>query len=808
MKHSHSTKTYAFIIFALALFAALPVRAGLLRAQIVSKAPTGEAGNDASQKLAVSADGRYIAFESKASNLVSGITDTNNAVDIFLFDSRTNSIRCLSLNASGTATGNSFSTSPIITPDGRFVVFRSGASDLVSGDTNNFDDIFRYDTATNQIAMVSRSIVGTNGGNGNSGLIYNTYKPYDISDDGRYVAFDSLATDLTNIPDTNAAMDIFVRDMQSNTTRLITTNSAGTAAANNPIAGIVFASADVDISGDGRLLSFQSTDNNLVAGITDGNLNNDVFVKNLQTNQIRCATMGTRFAGQTANAGGFSPVMSKSGNRIVYLSNSVDIAAPDSDSHRDVFVYDIGLNANFLVSINSAGTAGGNFDSEVGDLDRPSISADGRYVVFQSRASDLDGSVTDNNSQQDVFRRDLATGTTQMVSVNTAGTSSGNSNSYHAEKGAAISNDGRFVVFSSNASSILSDGFPLDSLVHTFVRDMKFGNTFTASTNITGGGFGNSDDDYPQITKNGAWVVFASFASNLAAGDTNNNFDVFRAHLSVPQTAISDFDGDGKSDYAVWRPSSGYWFVLPNTGNYIASALGFGANGDIIAPADYSGDGRTDYAVFRPSNGTWYVTDSANFNAQTVLFGQSGDQPVPADYDGDGKADLAVFRAGTWYITNSSTGQITQIHFGLATDIPVAADYDGDGRADIAVFRSGVWYILRSFDDQMAVVNFGMAGDKPAAADYDSDGKTDVAVFRAGVFHILESRSGTYRPVNWGLPTDTVALGDYDGDGKSDPTVFRPSTGTWYTLRSSDNSLSAVRWGQSGDNPVASAFIP
>ncbi|MBA2747562.1 MAG: VCBS repeat-containing protein, partial [Tatlockia sp.] len=127
-------------------------------------------------------------------------------------------------------------------------------------------------------------------------------------------------------------------------------------------------------------------------------------------------------------------------------------------------------------------------------------------------------------------------------------------------------------------------------------------------------------------------------------------------------------------------------------------AVQFGSAGDIPVAADYDGDRRTDYAVYRPSNGVWYMLQSTKgFGA--IQFGNDTDKPVVADYDNDGKADQAVYRAGTWYVMNSSKG-LSVAQFGNAADSPVPADYDGDGKTDFAVYRdekgAGMWYIMQS----------------------------------------------------------------------------------------------------------------
>ncbi|MBC7910219.1 MAG: S8 family serine peptidase [Pyrinomonadaceae bacterium] len=259
-----------------------------------------------------------------------------------------------------------------------------------------------------------------------------------------------------------------------------------------------------------------------------------------------------------------------------------------------------------------------------------------------------------------------------------------------------------------------------------------------------------------------------------------------------------DFDGDGKTDVAVFRPTGGNWYILQSSNNAVAGQpFGFGT--DRIVPGDYDGDGRADIAVFR--NGTWYLQRSM-LGFTGVQFGVSGDVPVPGDYDGDGKFDVAVFRTGTWYILQSATGALRAEQFGSSTDKPVVGDFDGDGRADLAVFRNGTWYLQQSTQGFVGV-NFGSAGDRTVPGDYDGDGKTDIAVFRNGTWYLQRSQLG-FTGVQFGASGDIPTPGDYDGDGKTDIAVYRG--GTWYLLRS-QLGFTGVQFGASGDVPTPSAFV-
>ena len=271
---------------------------------------------------------------------------------------------------------------------------------------------------------------------------------------------------------------------------------------------------------------------------------------------------------------------------------------------------------------------------------------------------------------------------------------------------------------------------------------------------------------------------------------------------------VADFDNDGKTDFSVFRPANGYWYVL-NSGNNLFNPTLFGVNGDIPVPGDYDGDGATDYAVFRPSNGTWYIQRSSDFAFIQRQFGFGNDKPVQGDYDGDGKTDIAVFRPsnGTWYMIQSSTGnQFTGVQFGTMGDVPVQGDYDGDGKTDVAVYRSGVWYVLNSANNAVTALQFGAATDQPLVGDFDGDGKADYTVYRSGVWYIFQSQTNTSRAVAFGAATDIPTVGDYDGDGTSDIAVFRPSNGYWYVLQSSNGGFKAAQFGQNNDIPIPAGY--
>jgi hypothetical protein len=182
-----------------------------------------------------------------------------------------------------------------------------------------------------------------------------------------------------------------------------------------------------------------------------------------------------------------------------------------------------------------------------------------------------------------------------------------------------------------------------------------------------------------------------------------------------------DWDGDGKADLAVYRAGTGggqstfYYRGSANNPNGNISFIPFGTGGDVPVANDFDGDGKMDAAVFRPTDRVWYIQQSQT-GFRALQFGFATDKLVPADYDGDGKTDVAVYRDGTWYLQRSTAG-FTALQFGLANDVPTPADYDGDGKADTAVYRGGVWYLLNSTSG-FSATQFGLASDRPTEAAY------------------------------------------------------------------------------------------
>jgi VCBS repeat-containing protein len=469
-----------------------------------------------SHRQSISDDGRYIVFTSQASNLAG--TDTNAVDDVFLRDVTTGETILVSAqynpganNNNTTIAGSGRSFNPVISANGRFVAFSSTASDLVANDGNGaVQDIFLWDRDTRRTTLISRGNGGKASEGGASGAsisgdgkrvvfatpgnllgngdYFNQVFVYEwttdptagsirqvsinsagqrgdqqsalnvpalISKNGRYVVFESDASNLIDLnndnvadPDLNNAADIFVRDLETNRTILVSVDGTNSTPGNQ-------GSSKATISDDGRFVAFLSNATNLVAsGTTNGGM--QVFVRDLQTNTTQQVSVDSdevqafdyERASQAAIAG--------NGQFVVFTSYA-KLSPIDTNGDRDVYLRDLAAGTTSLVSVNQANTGGGNGASGDQDFMLPGISADGRYIVFSSTASNLVSG--DTNGQRDVFLRDHQTNTTTLLSRNQAGTNSGNGESNFAVINAA----GNVIAFTSAAADLVAtdtNGWP------------------------------------------------------------------------------------------------------------------------------------------------------------------------------------------------------------------------------------------------------------------------------------------------------------------------------------------------------------
>ncbi len=270
----------------------------------------------------------------------------------------------------------------------------------------------------------------------------------------------------------------------------------------------------------------------------------------------------------------------------------------------------------------------------------------------------------------------------------------------------------------------------------------------------------------------------------------------------------ADFDGDGKTDLSIFRPSEGNWYIAPSLGGI--TVITWGVSTDEPISGDFDADGKADLAIFRPTPGTspdFFIIQSNGYVINNIAWGDPGDKPVVGDYDGDGKDDVAVYRPAnnTWYIVKSSGG-LDISTFGQAGDVAVPGKYDGDAKTDRAVYRNGQWIVSNSTGGTM-IANWGEAGDILVPADYDGDDRDDVAVWRPsnGFWYIRRSTNFNLDIFSWGQTGDVPVPGDYDGDGHDDPAVYR--NGVWYQVRSTQG-LAQGNWGVASDVPIPRKYIP
>lgn len=338
-------------------------------------------------------------------------------------------------------------------------------------------------------------------------------------------------------------------------------------------------------------------------------------------------------------------------------------------------------------------------------------------------------------------------------------------------------------------------------------------------------------------TANGTWTL--SFRDG-GEGDTGS---VTAANLTItaPTATVAsapvDYNGDGKTDYSVVRNTGGgptgqiTWFNCINGQAEPAcyDIRAWGTASDFFVPEDYDGDNKTDIAVWRPGAATvaaFYIFQSQTSTVRTELFGQTGDDPtVVGDYSGDGKADVAVYRAGlsagqqsTWYFRSVAAGPVTFVPWGQNGDFPAPGDYDGDAKNDFVIQRNNgggqarFWRLFATGTTDSLV--FGTPTDVIVPGDYDGDGKTDIATIR-GIggninWFVRPSSTGVVTATPFAIfgtsATDFVAQGDYDGDGKTDVAIWRPNadpTQNFFYALGSTAGVSKFEWGANGDYPVA-----
>jgi Tol biopolymer transport system component len=347
----------------------------------ISISSLGFPSNANSGSASISGDGRYVVFSSTATNLVPEDTSTDD--DIFLRDTVLATTTLVSVNTAGTAGGNDYSTNPSISADGSVVTFMSTATDLVASDINGHDDVF-YRTvgaATPSTGLVSVSTALLQG-DGDSG-----YSESPLSADGRYVVFDSFAT---NFASGATLQQVYRRDIQFGDTILVSVNAVGTAPANGY-------STYQSISADGSMVAFSSDADDLAPG--DAVAVEDVFVRSLTSGETTLVSVPRASGGGTLRDA-YRPSISGDGRFVAFQSDSTNFVDAPTTGNGDVFVRSLAAGTTSLVSINTAGTAAGDNDSY-----GVTLSGDGAIAAFASSATDINA--LDTDAHTDVFARGL-----------------------------------------------------------------------------------------------------------------------------------------------------------------------------------------------------------------------------------------------------------------------------------------------------------------------------------------------------------------------------------------------------------------
>lgn len=536
---------------------------------LVSISTNGTAGgNGDSFPIALSTNGQFALFESRANNLIAG--DTNNAADIFLRDLNSGETLLVSISTNGIP-GNGASRSAVMTPDGRYVAFVSEASNLVVGDSNRIADVFLRDVQASTTTLVS---VGARSTNAASLVPLNSSESPQLTPDARYIAFSSTATNL--VPGVRTVGDIYLHDRIAGTNIWV---SNGMRATLQSVSGQTNgAGYNVALSANGKFVAYQASRTSQPAGTYSGIIlrysletgftelihtnaptsiptaaetrNLDMtpdggivaFVANSNgvSGATTCVQVWDAAAGITTLVSGdltnhvtpgsvsTHPVLDPSGRFVTFLSSSAGLVTNTVSGTWHLYVRDLLNGTTTLANADAGGTG-----SPLTAVSVPSLSADVRFVAFEAE----DGSLVanDNNRALDVFVRDRVAGTNELISVAHPALASGTPNGMSLISAFAASADGRYIAFASEADNMVPDD--TNGFRDVFVRDLASGSNVLVSA-ASNGGSGNGISSEPAISGDGRYLAFRSTATNLVNGDTNNVADIFVRDLQTGITLL------------------------------------------------------------------------------------------------------------------------------------------------------------------------------------------------------------------------------------------------------------------------------
>ncbi|MEG3146486.1 pre-peptidase C-terminal domain-containing protein, partial [Sphingomonas sp. RT2P30] len=617
----------------------------------------------------------------------------------------------------------------------------SGADTLTGDNSDNVltggagNDVLRGDVAKQPLARVSVATDGSQA-NGGSPNHLNTGAGASISADGRYIAFVSSATNLV-AGDTNDVNDVFVYDRVTHTTVRVSVASDG--AQENGFSG--FGADHPSISGDGRYIAFSSAATNLVAGDANGSTN-DIYVYDRTAQAIQRVSINSD--GVQGNNYSNDPSISADGQSVAFRSGSTNLVSGDTNGFDDIFVFNRATGATQRVSIASDGTQAN------GSSYQPVLSADGRYVVFWSEASNLVAG--DTNGARDVFVFDRNTSTIERVSI-----ASGGAQSNSGSESVTISGDGRFVAYSSAATNLIPG--EVNSQQNIYVYDRVTHVTERASVAL-GGGSANSFSSNPSLSFDGRYLAFNSLASNLVAGDTNGIADVFVYDRVTHMTKLvsasdSGTQGNGSLFYSSELPS------ISADGRFVA----FDGDAFTLVPADTNGTYDIFVADMATGQGGNDVLDGGAGN-DTLVGGVGIDTAVfsgnRADYsvvsNGAGLLTVTDLRGGSPDGTDTISG-VERLRFADVTlRLPTGTDFNGDIVGDVLFRSSGGGYASWQLSST-AISGGGNIGNPGGSyryvvsSDFNGDGASDL---------LFRGRDGTL--ASWQMSGTSIVSGGTIGN--------------------------------------------
>ena len=672
------------------------------------------AGDDEPRRRMVSADGRYVVFQSNSGDLVTN--DTNNRTDVFRYDRQTELVELVSVNVSGTS-GSLDSFTPVISADGSRVAFASRSTDLVPGGTSG-NEIFVRNFATGTTEHVSIELDGLDNSGGSS------LDPV-ISADGNVIAFYSSNPDLT-ANTTRTSNDLFVRNLSTSTTTLVNVSVSNTSG-NGNVASPRF---NYSISDDGNVVAFKSSGTNLVSASTSGD---NIFVYDVAAGTT--TLVSANMAGNGTHAGGGyarEPVISGDGDIVVFESSHQDLVTGQSDgaNRPDVFSYKISTDTMTMLSFEQGGTDGTRH------AEKPVISRDGSTVAFFSGSFNLVSGITDTNNTDDIFVYQFddstaTTGTLSVVSVRNDGTATGQSRSFNA----LVSDDGNTVAFTSFSNNLMP--FTTNGRQSVFSRDLTTGVTTLVGSNSTGTDKGNSNVGFAVLSGDGSTVAYESIANDHVSGDFNNRRDIFAGSTSLgslPEVVSQVLPSKASS-----TPNRASLFTAISDRKQAISADGryvvFESTAANIVPGDNNGS-------FISSLTDIYRYDTVNETVELVSVNRDGTgtgngASVNGVISADG-SKVAFQSTSTDLVNASALGSqiyVRDFNTGITSLVSVTRDgngNDGSGRFPrISADGSTVVFFSNS-DELLADPNFSVSGDQIYARDLASQTTTLVTVNAAG----------------------------------------------------------------------------